>query len=820
MSSADEKQRMQELFDNKRADKYPLQEFQSIGKRGVRRTDGLEKASGAAKYTLDVQLPGMLYGRFLTSPYPHAQIVSMDTSQAEKHPGVRAVLRHDDPDLQREESLGGHELNSVMPLPRVAHWQGEEVGAFVVADSEEIAEEALKLVKVVWEQRPFVLDVEKALEPGSPLANPEERPGGNLDTQGVYFEGHGDVEKGFAEADRIIEFKYSMGLNTWVGPERPCGVWRWNGDFAEVWVKQQRPHICKRAISTWFGGLPMNKIDLHCLYQGASFGGWSQMAWNLGGTYCAAVAAKRTGRPVKWVFNRREDFYGGEMDTGVFHFKVGAKLDGTITAVEERGVVENQTMLVFGIAKHFLENTKIPHVQGRTEGVWVNKGPNVPTRCEQNLNTYALDLVFNRVADELGLDPIDIALKNDGCEGHDLAWLNERKVELGFRARDSLRECIERGKAAIDWDNKWHPPGVKTLPNGRLHGMAFTWTHEWDDSAGTCEIGIYVERNDASVTILGCRADGGQNAETSYCQIAADELGFPVERIRFKHQDDAGFFTMTPDTSTNLTVNGWAVRHAARILKEKILEAAVAPRGVTQLGGFPPAFPRKRAQELDLKDGVIFEKADPSNRMTVADFVGPSGAQGPLMSPIGEPILAGKEGLAYPMRLTPPMFEQAYQIQRGTYLGARLRFCRQAHFMEVEVDPETGEVDITKVVTVNDVGKVINWDGCEGQAYGGAYMGVGRGRTEEVVHDARTGIMLNGNLLNYKIPTLMDIGEIETILVETGMGYGPYGSVGIGEDVATVLPVLIGPAIHNATGVWVEGYPATPARVLKALGKA
>jgi CO/xanthine dehydrogenase Mo-binding subunit len=293
-----------------------------------------------------------------------------------------------------------------------------------------------------------------------------------------------------------------------------------------------------------------------------------------------------------------------------------------------------------------------------------------------------------------------------------------------------------------------------------------------------------------------------------------------VEDVRFKHQDDAGFYTMTPDTSTNLTVNGWAVRHAARMLKEKILEAAVAPRGVTQLGGFPPAFPGKKAEDLDIKDGVIFEKADPGNKMTVADFVGPSGAQGPLMSPIGEPILAGREGLAYPMRLTPPMFEHAWQIQRGTYLGARLRFCRQAHFMEVEVDDETGEVDITKVVTVNDVGKVINWDGCEGQAYGGAYMGVGRGRTEEVVHDARTGIMLNGNLLNYKIPTLMDIGEMQNIMVETGMGYGPYGSVGIGEDVATVVPALLGPAIHNATGCWIEGFPATPARVLKALGRA
>ena len=818
--SNEEKQRMLESFDNKRADPYPLEDYDNIGKRGVRRSDGYEKASGAAKFTLDVQLPGMLYGRFLTSPHPHAEIVSMDTSAAEKLPGVRYVLRYDDPELPEGASLGGHELNSVPPLPRIAHFQGEEVGAFVVADSEEIAEEALRRIRVEWKQRPFFLDPLAAKEPGAPPCNPEDNPGSNLDVRGIYTEGHGDVEKGFTEADKIIEFKYSMGQNTWIGPERPCGVWRWNGEYAEVWVKQQRPHIAKRAISSWFGGIPMKNIDIHCLYQGASFGGWSQMAWNLGGTYCAAVASKQTGRPVKWVFNRREDFYGGEMDTGVFYFKVGAKLDGTITAVEERGVVTNQAMLVFGIAKHLMDNTKIPHVLGVTEGVWVNKGPNVPTRCEQNINSYAVDLVTNRVAEALGMDPTEVALKNDGAEGHDIKWLNERKAELGFREVDSLRECIEKGKAAIDWDKKWHAPATKRLPNGKMHGLGFTWTHEWDDSGGSGEVAMYVERNDATITILGCRADGGQNSQTSYCQIAADELGFRVEDIRFKHQDDAGFYTMTPDTSTNLSVNGWAVRHAARQLKQRILETAVAPRGVTQLTGFPPAFPDKKADELDIKDGVIYEKADPTNRMTVADFVGPSGAAGPIVSPVGEPILAGKEGLSYPMGLTPPMFDYGWQVQRGTYLGVRLRFCRQAHFMEVEVDPETGEVDVTKVVTVNDVGKVINWDGCEGQAYGGAYMGVGRGHYEEVVHDPRTGIMLNGNLLNYKTPTLMDIGEIETIMVESGMGYGPYGTVGIGEDVATVVPVLIGPAIHNALGVWIEDYPATPDRVLRALGKA
>ncbi|MCE5253274.1 MAG: xanthine dehydrogenase family protein molybdopterin-binding subunit [Actinomycetia bacterium] len=814
----DQRQRMLEAFDNKVADPYPLEEYRSIGRQGVLRTDGREKATGAAKYTLDVQLPGMLYARFLTSPYPHAAIVGMDTSEAEKLPGVRCVLRYDDPELAGGVAVSGHELNSVAALPRVAHFQGEECGAYVVADSEEIAENALRTIKVEWEQRPFLLDVEKAIAPGAPLTNPEEFPDSNLWM--VYNEGHGDVEKGFAQADKVIEFKWTFGLNTWAGPERPCGVWRWNGDFAEVWVKQQRPHIAKRAISTWFGGIPMSKIDLHCLYQGASFGGWTQMAWNLAGTYLAGLASKRTGRPVKWAFSRREDFYGGNMDAGVFYVKVGFKRDGTITAVSERGVTLNQDMPTFGIVAHLMENTKIPHVRGRTEAAWVNKGHMVPTRCEMNINCYTVNLVFNHVADALGMDPVEVALLNDGAEGHDLEWLNARKAEQGFPVRDSLRECVEKGKAAIGWGEKWHAPGTKKLPNGRMHGLGFTWTHEWDDSAGSSEIGMYFERNDGSVTILGCRADVGVNAETAYCQIAADELGVPVETVRFKHMDDAGFFTMTPDTSTNLSVNGWAVRNAARILKQKLLETAVAPRAKTQLTCFPPAFPGLKPEDLDVEDGVIFEKADPANRMTIADFIGPSGAMGPITSTVGEPLLVGKEGIDYPYRGTPPMFDHGWHIQHGTYLGVRLKFCRQAHFMEVEVDPETGAVDITKIVTVNDVGKVINWDGCEGQAYGGAIMGVGRGLTEEVVYDERTGIMLNGNLLNYKIPTLMDYGDIETIMVETGMGYGPYGTVGIGEDVATVLPALVGPAVHNALGVWIDGFPATPDRVLRALGKA
>ena len=145
-----------------------------------------------------------------------------------------------------------------------------------------------------------------------------------------------------------------------------------------------------------------------------------------------------------------------------------------------------------------------------------------------------------------------------------MSWLDERKAEMGFEVRDSLQECIEKGKAAIDWDKKWHAPGTKKLPNGKMHGLGFNWSHEWDDSGGSSEIAIYLERNDGTATILGCRCDCGVNAETAYCQIAADELGLRIEDVRYKGQMDAGFFAMTPDTSTNMSVNGAAVRHCAR----------------------------------------------------------------------------------------------------------------------------------------------------------------------------------------------------------------------------------------------------------------
>ena len=805
----DELAKILEMQDNQACDKYQRDEYDNIGKRGVRRLDGLEKASGRAEYTMDVQLPGMLYLRFLTAPYAHCKIKSMDTSRAEALPGVRTVIRYDDEDLPPVADLGGHMPSMVPVLADVAHFQGEELGCAVVADTLDICDEALRLIEVDWEVRPFILDVDRALAEGADLVNPEEFPENNLEVE--HEEGHGDVEKGFAESDHIMEFQVKRRNHTWVSPERACGVFRWNGEYPELWVKQQRPHVVKRGVCSWYGGIPMSRIQMHIPYQGASFGGWSQFDWNGGGNFCCSLAALRTGHPVKYVFTRREDFFGGSMDEGLYDFKVGYNSDGKIMAVRVNVMFANPMWEGFGPVTHFEDNTAIPNVYSKRKVTRVNKGINTAVRCEQLPNTMAFTMVFDKVADALGLDPMEVALKNDGCKGKGMDWVTEQKKEMGFTPRDSLKECIDKGKSAIGWDEKWHKPGAKKLANGRMHGIAFTWTHEWEDSCGSGEIAIRLERNDGTASILGMRCDNGVNAETAYCQIAADEIGMRLEDVYYRPQIDPGFFTMTPDSSTNMSVNGFAVRNAARLLREQIQMAVTKPRSHSQRGVYPPHFPDHEPWEVFLKDSVIYSKKDPNLKLTLAELVGPAGNAGPVVMH----ELYGAERHPY----SAPLFAHSYQAQIGGYKGFRLKLCRQAHFMEVEVDTETGQIFITKVVNVNDVGKAVSPDTCNGQQYGGTYMGVGRMLSEEVVHDPVTGVMLNGNLLDYKIATIGDCGPIDTLLVETGQGYGPYGLVGLGEDIATVIPTLVVPAVYNAIGKWIYEFPLTPDRVLEALGE-
>jgi CO/xanthine dehydrogenase Mo-binding subunit len=779
--------------------------FKEIGKRGQRRLDGYEKATGKALYTRDMQIPGMLYARVLRSPYAHAKIKLMDTHRAETLPGVKAILRFDDPEVKGRD-LNGSYFAQGWARPKLAGWalkpvhlvladeawyEGQPMGAAIAAESGAIALQALSLIHIEWEELPFVLDQEEALKPDAPILRPGAASNEIHDPR-KYFE-VGDVEKGFQAADQIIEFKARRRPHLWAGAEMPSVLVRWLDDRLEMWVHQQQPYIAKQLIAEWLN-IPMDKVTVNTVYQGCSFGGRGNPANHSenGINVLASLLSKATGRPVKMLYDRRDTFFGESGDMAISDFKVGFKNDGTITAVQIKNIFAVY-LAATGI-DHFVDNTRIKNLACEATPVDVSIGPAWWARCEHLTSCLSLTLVFDHVAAALGMDPIEVALLNDGSHGQDTDYLDQYKREHGFPDRDSLKECIEVGKQAIGWKEKWHLPGTKKLTNGKLHGIAFTWDHNWDDTRGTGSAAVMIE-NDGSVTIIGQHVDIGPNPWTPLCQIVADEIGVPFESVRIKPWTvDTGFVLMSPDGSCNLVTNGNIVRKAAYKAKQLLLELAAEK--------FEVASP----EELGIQDGIIFMKTDPSKAKPVREIV----------------------ARAVPMHVSsafwtqPPIIGWAWHNQ-GIWGQAnetgRLRLCRQAHFMEVEVDPDTGQVEVTRVVNVNDVGKAVSPEGVEGQMYGGTVMGVSRGTTEEMIWDPQTGVLLNGNLLDYKYATILDCGPIDTPFIETGLGHGPYGASGIGEATATIIPALLSPAVYNAIGRWVDDFPITPDKVLKALGK-
>ena len=765
-----------------------LEEYNYIGKRGVRRLDGYVKVSGEALYTRDIELPGMLYAKPLRSPYAHARIKSMDTSKAEDLPGVKAILKHDDPELEGE-GYTSQWFTYCRLLWGTAYFQEMPMGVAVCAESEEIVDEALRLIEIEWEVLPFVLGFEEALESGAPIAQEDLNPDNNVRSESLSEVG--DIEAGFAEADKVIEFRMYRRVNTYAGVEPQSCVARWQGDNLEVWVKHQCPYETQKYLSNFH---PMNKTRVNVVYQGAMFGG---LAWDGYSTLfprLGMILSKRTGKPVKVMYDGSH-FYGTGDEPGVYYLKVGAKNDGTITAVKV------ESFGTRGSVGKMMTSTKIPNFYDHNIFPHMNKGPD---HCFRHgaVGCNVQTVVFDHVAGELGLDPTEVALLNDGC-GPGMAWasaeLVDHRHDHGMEERHSLKECIDAGKAAIDRDNKWHPPGTKELHNGKMHGLAFTWTYEWSPTPGQT-FGSVLIRSDGTVSIFSRHTDFGVSTETTLSQIAADEIGMKYEDVNHVPFYDVGGDLQEDGGSGGLVSNSPTVVRASRKVKQQLLELALKP--VPWSFSRPPRgpfFPGLEPEDLGVKDSVIFEKANPGNKFTVKEVVNASWGQC-MRDMANEPVMAWD--------WSPPL------------PGVHYYMCRQTHFMEVEVDTETGQVEITKVVNVNDVGKVINPEAAEAQQYGGTYMGLGRSGFEEEVYDPQTGAVLNDNLGFYPIPTLNDIGPIETILVETGLGYGPYGLCGIGEDIGACCTALFTPAVYNAIGKWVDDSPVTAERVLKALGKA
>ncbi len=782
-----------------------------IGKHGLRPKEASEKVTGRAIYTSDIDLPGMLHLKVYRSPFAHARIKSLDSARAEALPGVWAVVRYDDKEIDLSDPFKQSKgmfwfwwRDSI--LPDTADAQGARVGAMVVAESEEICDEALRLIGegMEWEQLPVILDPEEAARPDAPLLHPELNAKSNVWKDMLVLD-IGNVEQGFAESDHVIEFYESKrDDDVWAGVEPGSMVARWNGDSEiEFWYHGQ---FIQGDMNTMIAPAYKNepprtvKLKIHLPYNGGSFGGNTMgMAAHI--VRYVAIAARKTGRPVKMDDDYTYSWEGTSFEVGTALYRVGFNSGGEIKAIK----ITTHQKAGLPLYGKFIDSLKTPNVQVREIRSYWNR-PHESCWRDGAANCAFVNLIVNKVAAYLKMDPIQVQLLNDGANGRDMAWLNEHvKKPNGMPARDSLREVIDAGKKAFDWDNKWHSPGTRKLPNGRMHGVGFYAVTSWDTGARTGSVPCLSLAIDGTATIFFRRADCGQSAPTTYCQIVADEIGLRYEDVKIEFIDFTCFDAAPPGGSSGSSVNTYGLVVNSRKMKKLLLEYVFKdPYEQIRLPGAPPPppspFTGKTPEDLDIKDGVIFEKANPANnmplkRLTFTHMSGMRSSRGPFIVGDNPPDL--------------PKVEEKF------FMG------RQCCFIEVEVDTGTGEIVVTRLVHPYDVGQSLNPDVNQQQLLGGAYAGLGVSSAEAIYYDPRSGVRLNDNLIGYPVLTMLDAGTIEAPVVESHLGWSAYGLFGCSEaGKAAVAAALLVPAVYNAIGKWIEDTPVTPDKVLKALGKA
>jgi xanthine dehydrogenase molybdenum-binding subunit len=820
-----------------------------VGKRGIARKDGYEKASGKAEFTGEVKPPGMLYARMLTCPYAHGKIKSMDTSEAEKLPGVRAVLRYDDPivpkrlwspwDADLKKSLMSPFWGAPFYILGDEGWHYNTImGVAIAADDPDIAEEALELVKVEWEEKEFVVDIAKAIEPNAPLAidfidyskwDPQKlwEPGilfynplvyhlpgdgkpSNIRATSIFTPPEADMSKGFAEAEKTLEFSFRRTeVSAW-SPEVTAFTAKWHeDDTLEGWaggealIEGLYPYLLgiTTAPKRFHAGTPI--MQVHYPYVGGQFGGWEMAYSSHYSVFCVAalLSKKADGRPVKAALERRNETTTSEMDEGLYNIKVGFKKDGTITAVEMKNYFSQTadpgmgTMDLLGTG-HLREDTTIANIWGQAAAVALNKGAFCASRCEQQVSAKGMTAVINRVAADLGMDPADVMKKNEGYRGHDMAWVSQFKQDNKMPDVDSLAMVIEKGHEAMDWANKWHEPGTKKLANGKMHGVGALYGHEFSNGGGPLPIynsayKCHVAFDGGKVVLVGHRKDCGLDGRTNYSRVVAEIIGMNYEDVQYDRQYERE--PSEPRTNLNggggsklFTLSAWFFASAARLLKKRMLETAATFLKVTP-------------EELDIVDSNVFFKSDPT-KVT------------PLKS------IAALDGLL--ARNHECTTKQMYtDLGIPSYPTEDAFIARLGNYVEIEVDPETGSIDIIKVVAVNDVGQAISPETVEGQMYGALVMGNSNATMEEVVYDPPTGVVLNPTCIDYKVATMLDTPAVDCVMLQNRMGYSLFGAAGVGEDNTTWGSALMPYAVYNALGVWVNEYPVTPDRILKALGK-
>ena len=750
------------------------QQFSVVGKR-VQRVEGFDKVTGDSEYIADIYLPGMLVGKVLRSPFPHARIRHIDTSKAEKLAGVRAVVTAED---TIKRPWGAFFADQYILSVGKTRYVGEEVAAVAAIDTD-IAEEAIDLIEVDWEPLPGVFDAEEAMQDGAPLVH-DDKPNNiamHLDLE------RGNVAQAFAESDVIVEDTFTSM------PQWHCSI-ETIGSVAEyatsgkytVYMNTQTLFNARYRIATALG-VPETEVRIIQSAVGGGFGGKSCDDNN---ALVAAVLAKKARKPVKLINTREEEFLAG-CRPRVFmkiNVKMGFKKDGRIRAKDIKVIADNgaysaKAPAITGVAAMRHDTCyKYSDVKIDAKLVYTNKIPTGAFRGFGNPSAeWAVEQAIDLGAHALGIDPMELARINAAEVGY-VSPHGNRVTSC------ELKQCLDMTEKMIDWKTK----RANKQPNTGL-GLACT-VHvsgkrhfgDYDGSSATIKI-----NEDGKALILSGEGECGQGVHTAMCQIAAEELGVPVEDVEISRADtDLTTFCLGAFASRLTYVSGNAVKNAATNVKQQLFEQAAEML-------------EANAADLVSRDGKIFVKGAEGKSLTVSDV-----ARARLFRHNGAPIVGSGS------------FDADSVLPDSTRFGNESgAYNYGAQAAQVHVDPETGQVQILQFVVASDCGTVIYPLGAEGQVEGGLAQGIGYALTEGLQIDE--GRPINPNFSDYRIPSMRDMPPLQHAFADSYEPTGPFGAKGLGELNMDPTAAVLNNAIFDAVGVRVKTLPITPEKILRAL---
>jgi xanthine dehydrogenase molybdenum-binding subunit len=770
--------------------------------QSILRPDAWEKVRGGKGFPVNVTLPGMLHGKLLRSPYAHARIVKIDASAAEALPGVKAVLLPKDvPQIKFcpvyfVPTLAASMIQDMLVMGETVRYAGQPVAA-VAATSWKIAERALELIEVEYEELPAVFTADAAMREGAPRLHAEAE--GNM-AKNPIFE-FGDLAAGFAEADHIFEGTYkTQRVHTCYMEPRVCVVDSDADGRLTVYSSMQHLFGLREKLA-YALGLPESKVNVvKPPYIGGGFGGKLDIGYI---EPIAALLSMKTKRPVRIEQTRYEDFITTTRNPIEVYLKTGVKSDGTFTARYARSTLDcgahathaAEVIMVhgfFGILLTYRCANKA--WEGRV--VYTNnmigggfRGYGSPQ------GAFAVESQIDEICEALKLDPIEFRLKNAHQQG-DPHPFNPGFTLSTYRFEDCLRQGAER----IKFSRRGKAGSGAGSSDGVLkRGIGFGCQPVWVSGCmGFPDIyehsGAIIKLNrDGTANLSSATVDMGSGQITTLCQIAAEELGLRADQVLMSYADTETVPFDAPSHASRVTYSsGTAVKAAAASVKKRVLEVAAVML-------------EESADNLEVRAGHVHVKGS-GRKLSIAEVV--QRAESPYVQMTGEgpkpTTIAEKGSIIGLSSLAPPSNPSPSTVE----------------FVEVEVDTETGQVKVLQVVFAHDIGKVINPAGAEGQVEGGFQQGMGYALMENLLFDQETGACLTSDFLDYKMPTAVEMQfPIESIFIESDDPTGPFGAKSLSEPCVTVPAPAIANAIYNAVGVRIRELPITPEKILAGLGK-